>query len=134
MVVFLMACIAGCTSFNEWLEYFGVRNAPVVIGEVVNRNVCKHEGIPSLDLEIEIPGGGLHVHAIVGKKIGEIVPGIVRFHYSGDPSQNVFLFDYEDNPLWIWIFCWSTAMLFLTLLIFKSRKNSEAAPKTDSTG
>jgi hypothetical protein len=39
------------------------------------------------------------------------VPAVVRFHYSGDPTRNVILFEEETNPTWLVLFFWGAALL-----------------------
>ena len=45
------------------------------------------------------------------------VPDEVRFHYSGDPAREVFLFEHEENPYWILLTCWGLSALLVLLLV-----------------
>ena len=115
MLLCLVAFLGGLQSFVSWLKIAGERNFPIVAGRVLERTPCKDWGVPSVDFTIEVVGEHAHVHSITGKYLMTRVPEIVRFHYSGNPERKVFLFEYAENPLWIWLFCWSLGVFFLML-------------------
>ena len=52
---------------------------------------------------------GTEVRATSGRKRLEQIPEQVRFRYSGDPSREVFLFEYEEDPFWVLVFFWGAA-------------------------
>ena len=97
--------------FVQALDVFTVRNAPIVTGQIVSREPIRQFSVPRVDFTIRIDGAGTEVHAHAQRHLMSKVPNAVRFHFSGDPTREVFLFEHEENPYWLFLFCWGVALL-----------------------
>ena len=97
--------VFGSIFFGEWICGFAVRNAPIVSGHVVARESTKR----TVNFTIQLEDGETKVHARTGIYLLNEVPENVRFHYSGNPTKEIYLFEYEENPLWISLVCWACA-------------------------
>ena len=95
------------------------RNAPIVTAAVLSRVPYQALGIPSVDFALQIDGGSNVVHARGGGHLVDKVPAVVRFHYNGDASREVLLFEYEKNPFWPFVMCWGVTLMCLFLLRLK---------------
>jgi hypothetical protein len=84
-------------------------DGPIQTGRVVRRDPVLRLFRKSIDFTIQLEGRETIVHAFIGIKIAETVPDVVRFHYSGDPSKRVVLFQYEENMLGIVLLFWGLA-------------------------
>jgi hypothetical protein len=117
-VIFAIVCglLAGCVFFVQAVDWFAVRNAPVVSGRVMSRTPTSWLSIPRVDFTIRINGSDTTVHARTQRGMMNKVPDIVRFHYTGDPNRNVFLFDQEANPGWLVLMFWGGALLLLLMM------------------
>lgn len=85
-------------------------NKPIVEGHVLARAPCKYDSAPGVDFTIRLDNG-VQVHAMTGRYLLNKIPGTVRFHYSGDPRKIVFLFEYQENPLLLYLVCWLGCLL-----------------------
>lgn len=121
-VIFVIICaaLAGLIFFIQAIDVLAVRNAPVVTGHIVARTPTRQYSVPRVDFTIRIDGTDTEVHAHAQRDLMPKVPDVVRFHYSGDPKRLVFLFEYDENPCWIFLFCWGVA-LFLTICLKSAR-------------
>lgn len=122
---FAVICfLFGCFMFVSWLPRLAVSNAPIVTGIILDRTPISDWGIPSVDYRIEVPETNEIVHASTQKYLMDKIPDEVRFHYSGDPLRPVYLFEHEENPLWIWLYswAWSAVSAIITYIIWKSWK------------
>jgi hypothetical protein len=99
-----------------------VAASPIVTGMVVDR--AAHD--EWADFAIALPDSSVIVHARTQRYLLDKVPVKVRFHYSGDPSRQVYLFEHEENPLWIGLFCWALAIAFGVTLYLRSGATSTA--------
>ena len=125
-LVFLSICsfLCGCAFFADWLHIHGVRNSPIVTGQIVSRTPIKRLGfIPGVDFAIRLDGAGTEVHARAAKYLAAKVPDTVRLRYSGDPEREVFLFEYEEGPLWIFVFFWAGALFMIGLIVALRRSS-----------
>jgi len=113
--------LSGGIFFVEACHVFAVRDAPVVVGRVVSRVPIRQFSVPRADLTIRIAGGATEVHARVQRYLMADVPDEVRFHYSGDPAREVFLFEHEENPYWIVVTCWGLSVLLGVLWVSARR-------------
>ena len=102
------------------LDWFVVRNAPIVTGHVISREPTSWLSIPRVDFTIKIDGSDAVVHAHTQRGMMTKVPTVVRFRYTGEPTRSVILFDQEMNPGWLVLFFWGTS-LSLALLISSVR-------------
>jgi hypothetical protein len=119
LLALVCGVLCGIAHFVEWLPIFQVRNAPVVAGVIVARQpIYRFGGIPGAEFTIQIESGAT-VCAQAQRYLLHKVPRRVRFRYSGVPTREVFLFDHEENPLWIFLFCWGGS-LFLTWYLWRS--------------
>jgi hypothetical protein len=118
IVVSIVCGIFGGAAFaTEALHVFAVRNAPIVEGRIVARQPIEQYSVPRADLAIRIDGQDAIVHARVQRYMMQQVPDVVRFHYSGDPAREAFLFEHEENPYWITLTFWGIAGLLLAVLV-----------------
>jgi hypothetical protein len=127
--VAVVGFLFGAVMMISWVQRLAVARFPVVTGEVVARTPIKEWGIPRVDFTIEIPDSSTIVHARAQRYLLEKVPARVRFRYSGDPSRPVYLFEHEENPLWIGLFCWGAAA-FLGTLVYRRWSSSRRAAMT----
>jgi hypothetical protein len=118
LFVAVVGFIFGAVMLASWVPRLLVARAPVVTGRVVARTPVKEWGIPRVDFAIEIAESKATVHAHTQRYLLDKVPDQVRFHYTGDPSRSVYLFEQEENPLWIGLFCWMMSAL-LGAVVFK---------------
>ena len=128
---FLMAlsALCGAAFFIQAVPVLENYRAPVVDGTVVARKAVRvHEILPRADFTIQIDGEDVEVHAITGRYLLDRIPDKVRFHYSGDATRVVFLFDYEQNPIWMCLLCWGIAVA----CVWRPRFFGRAPPR--STG
>jgi hypothetical protein len=121
IIITAIAVVAGLNFYNKWLKIFEMRNAPIVVGQVVQRAQVRVQGVPEVDFTIKVTGTPDVVHAHTGTYLLNRVPETVRFRYAGNPSKQVFLFEYERDPLWVLLFCWGVALLFIITLILRQR-------------
>ena len=116
LLVTILAIAFGAFFCGEAFQILRVINAPIVTGDVLSTAPVKIWGMPRTDITIQIQGSTTQVHAITGGYLLPTLPKSVRFHYSGDPSREVFLFEHEESPFWIILLCWGSAAFFLLLL------------------
>ncbi len=111
-VIYTIICgvLAGFVFSMQALHVFAVRNAPVVTGRIVVREPIMQYSVPRVDFTIEIEGTDTQVHAHTQRHLIDKIPQTVRFHYDGDPAREVFLFEHEESPYWIFLFCWGVAL------------------------
>jgi hypothetical protein len=106
LVILPFAIWIAATNTAEYLHIRGAGEAPVVEGDIINRAEYRHSGgIPGGKLTIQIVGQPATVTAITNKDAMKSLPQRVRFHYTGDPSREVFI-EGEENPLWIALLLW----------------------------
>ena len=109
----VMGILALGASLIFLLDYWRTRpdaSWPIVRGAVVERRMVTVGGFavrPHLTIRIE--PGGPNVHAVLSMNASSDIPDAVNFHYSGDPSKEVFL-EEETSSL-------SGGLLFLGLVI-----------------
>lgn len=117
----ILGALAGLVFFVEAVQdIFAARNWPIVSGRIVAREPISQYSVPRVDFTIRIDGLETEVHARAQRNLMTKVPDLVRFHYSGDSLREVFLFEHEENPCWIFLFCWGVALV-LTLTIRSAR-------------
>jgi hypothetical protein len=107
--VAVVAFVFGAVMLASWVPRLIVSRSPIVTGRVVARQPISEWGVPRVDFTIEMADSKAMVHAHTQRYLLEKVPDQVRFHYSGDPSRQVYLFEHEENPLWIGLFCVAAA-------------------------
>jgi hypothetical protein len=117
--------VFGAAMLISGIPRLAVSRFPVVTGTVVDRIPIKEWGIPSADYTIKIQGSPDIVHAHTQRYLLDKIPAQVRFRYSGDPSRQVYLFEHEENPLWIGLFCWA-ASAFLGTIVYRRWSSSRA--------
>ena len=122
--VIVLAVLAGAVFSLEAIHVFEVRNAPIVSGHVVSREPIQQYSVPRADFTIRIDGGEMEVHAHTQRYLISKVPDVVRFHYSGDPAREVFLFEHEENPYWVVLFCWGTALALAVSMRVKAVRHA----------
>ena len=110
------------TGFGGFFFYLGlpilrVRNAPIVAGKVVMRQV---EGTV-VRFTIENPDG-TRVHMRTGEHLANQIPATVKYRYAGVPGVDVFLYEYQPNPVYLAIpFVGIGVLTALGLLATRSR-------------
>lgn len=125
-LVAVAAFIFGAVMLVSCFPRLLVARSPVVTGQVTARAPTSEWGVPRADFTIEIADSKAVVHAHTQRYLLEKVPDQVRFHYSGDPSRPVYLFEHEENPLWIGLFCWAVAA-FLGAVVYVQWSAARAA-------
>ncbi|QGQ22969.1 hypothetical protein F1728_09910 [Gimesia benthica] len=121
-VLVVLGFIFGSYMFLCWLHEAVVSAAPVVTGTVIDRKEVQSMGKGWGDFTILITDPYAIVHAETQPYLLNEIPDQVRFRYNGDPAREVFLFEYEENPLYIALFCYACA-LFLSYLIYYEKKH-----------
>ena len=125
-LIFAILCgvLCGVAHVFEWLPVFATRNAPIVDGRIIARNPIRRIGfVPGADFTIRIEESGTIVHAQTQRYLMQDMPDTVRFHYSGDPAREVFLFEEEESPLAIFVVCF-VGSAFLSYILFRYRRSS----------
>tara|TARA_R110002020_G_scaffold319161_9_gene535096 strand:+ start:610 stop:1020 length:411 start_codon:yes stop_codon:yes gene_type:complete len=105
LFVSLVGVLFGGYMLYTWLPIAVDRNYPIVTGTIKQRKPIDQGGIPRVHFEIELHDPPAIVHAYTQRYLIDEVPDQVKFRYSGDPQREVFLFEHEENPLWIALFC-----------------------------
>lgn len=111
-MIFAILCgfLLGLLISVEAFHVFAVRNAPIVTGRIVAREPISQYSVPRVDFTIQIQGSDVRVHAHAQRYLMTQVPDVVRFHYNGDPTREVFLFEEEESPYLIVLICWGCAL------------------------
>ncbi len=112
----VLGLIGGFWFSADALRVFEARNAPIVSGRVIARTPVRESSVPRVDFTIQITGLGTKVHAHTGRYLMNKIPDVVRFHYTGNPERDVFLFEHEHNPYWIVALFWGAALIFIALV------------------
>src|SRR5436190_21835577 len=110
-IAMFLGIAVGTACFIEWIGFMRGFDGPIQSGLVVRRDPILRFFRKSTDFTIQIEGRDTIVHAFIGQKIAESVPDVVRFHYSGDPSKRVVLYQYEENMLGIVVLLWGLAAI-----------------------
>jgi hypothetical protein len=112
-VVFGIICgvLGGLVFFMEALHNLPVRNAPIVTGHIIARAPTSFYSVPRVDFTIQIDGTATEVHARAARGLMAKVPTDVLFRYSGDPTREVFLFEYEGSPWLLVLLFWGMSLL-----------------------
>jgi hypothetical protein len=112
-MIFGIICglLCGLVFSVDAFHIFAVRNAPIVTGRIIARQPIRQFSVPRVDFTIRIEGTDTEVHAHTQRYLMAEIPDIVRFHYNGDPSREVFLFEHEENPYWIVLVCWGASLV-----------------------
>jgi hypothetical protein len=124
----VLAFVFGTIMLVSWIPRAAVARSPIVTGNVVARTPIKEWGVPRVDFAIELPGSSAVVHAHTQRNLLDKVPAQVRFHYSGDPARQVYLFEHEENPLWIALFCWAVSVLLGAIVYYRWSSARAARP------
>lgn len=106
----------------DFVHMFTVRNAPIVTGHIIAQKRIRQFLLPRVDFTIQIDGTNTEVHAITERSLLYKNLKDVRFHYSGDPAREVFLFEYESNPIWMVLEVWGPLLILVLLIIVSVRK------------
>lgn len=118
-LAFAIICLIllGSLFVVEAFQIFSIRNAPIITGRIVAREVIERSLMPpKANFTILIEESAVPVHAYVSKHLLMEIPDAVHFRYSGDPTREVFLFEHEDPSYWIVLLSWGiAAVLMLTM-------------------
>ena len=114
----LLGVFGSVVFFVKSVHIFAVRNAPIVTGHILAREPFLHFKMPRTDFTIRIDGTQTEVHAYPPETE---IPEVVRFHYSGDPAREVFLFEYEEPYYWITLFYWGGTLFLVVILVVECR-------------
>lgn len=120
--VIALTLVFGSYMFVCWLHEAMVLGSPVVSGTVLERKQFSSMGKEWGDFTIQVSGSDVTVHAITQPYLLAEIPEQVQFRYNGDPAREVFLFDHEEDPLLILLFCGGGALFFVYLL-YREKKN-----------
>lgn len=126
--VAVLGFLFGIVALIEWLPNFMVRNSPVVGGKIVQRQPIHQWGVPRVDFAINVDDSRDVVHAFAQRYLIDKVPEKVRFHYSGDPAREVFLFEHEEDPFWIMVVVWGGSAYLLSIVIYRFVNTSISSP------
>lgn len=114
--------VCGFTHFCKWLPIFETRNAPIVSGRIVGRDpIIQFHFFSGVDLTILIDDLSLPVHAIVGSKLASKLPETVQFRFQKNVTRNVFLFEHQENPLWICLICWGGTIILSAYVLYNRK-------------
>jgi hypothetical protein len=122
--------VFGAVMLISWIPRFAVSRSPVVTGTVVARTPITEWGVPRADFIIKIPESPDIVHAHTQRYLLNTIPAQVQFRYSNDPSRLVYLFEHEENPLWIGLICWAVSV-FLGLIVYQRWSSARDQRQTD---
>ena len=123
-IIFAIICgilcgvLGSVVFFVKSVHIFAVRNAPIVTGHIIAREPFLYFKMPRTDFTIRIDGTQTEVHAYPPETE---IPEVVRFHYSGDPAREVFLFEYEEPYYWITLFYWGGTSFLVVILVVECR-------------
>jgi hypothetical protein len=124
----IVGFVFGAVMLISWIPRLAVSRSPVFTGTVVARTPITEWSVPRVDFAIKIAGSPDVVHAHTQRYLLSKIPNRVRFRYSGDPSRLVYLFEHEENPLWIGLFCWTTSAFLGTVLYHQWSSSRAGAP------
>jgi hypothetical protein len=117
----IFAIPLGGWQFAEWWHAHQAKRYPLVEGHVINRTEFRRwGGIPAGRLTIRSSAVAGDVVAEVPKYAMEQIPDDVRFHYSGDPTREVYL-EGESNPFWAVVIFWGMPPVLWALYFAKGR-------------
>jgi len=114
--------------FLRWLPLRAVKAEPVVSGRIVSQDRVGM-GPSGLELVIRIEGSSSTVRANVRSGLAGKLPELVRFHYDGNPSREVFLHEHEEDPFWIFLLSLSCAVFGSWAAFFASNRTLLWSPK-----
>jgi hypothetical protein len=126
--VTIFAIPLGGWQFVEWWHAHQAQRYPLVEGRVIERTEFRRwGGIPAGRLTIRSSAVAGDVVAEVAKYAMEQIPDDVRFHYSGDPTREVFV-EGERNPIWAMLIFWGLPPI-LWALYFVRRHSAAGEPQ-----
>ena len=128
IIVALLGLAFGMECLPRSIQVLKVRNAPIVVGKVISQTPCKRHGVPSVDIAIRLEEVSDVVHAQPGRSLMDKIPSTVRFRYNGNPSEEVFLLQYQQNPIWLCIIGFGTAFMALAIFCSKWRASKSSVP------
>ena len=132
----IVGVIFGTFMMVEWIPRREASKSPIVEGRVTARVPVTQWGVPRVEYSIELPSKNANVRAHTQRYLLDQIPNQVRFDYTGDPQQEVYLHEHEENPLWIWLFCWAASAVLGVLSFYQWRKlrakASGAEPTTEA--
>jgi len=100
VVLFVFATPLGFWYLAEAIHAWQSMKSPKVEGTVLTREEYRRfGGIPAGRLTIRLEDTNTVVTALVAKSALERFGTRVRFHYTGDPTREVFL-EGEEDPAW----------------------------------
>jgi len=98
LAITLPALWLGTFELNHLVQVQRARSLPVVEGQIVERKSTERWlGLPLARLTLRETNQGATVFAVLHNHVADKFTGPVRFHYSGNPDEEVFLAD-GDNP------------------------------------
>lgn len=98
------------------------KRAPIINGIVIDREPIIYKGIvPGANFSIKVANENAIIHAKTQRYLIDKVPDKVSIHYTGDPGREVYLIDYEENPLWEFLLCLLGTTIFLVLIVRKQK-------------
>ncbi len=124
VLIFIFAIPLGVWQFYEYLHVRRVTSFPIVEGDIVEREKTNRV-LQGGRLSIRVAGTDTIVIANTNRTAMEKLPDRIRFHYSGNATDEVFIIG-EQHPLWPALFF--LGMPFVLLLLWwklKGRKGME---------
>ena len=119
IALFFVVCFPfGISEVMEYLYLLHARSFPVFQGKIIQREeIRRWGGIPGGRLTIKIDGVEKPGFAITNKTTAKEMPLNVRFHYTGDPKEEIYI-EGEDNPLYVALFLLLTPPILLFVWFF----------------
>ena len=126
VLIVVMGLVLAAVEARDAVHVLATCRAPVVTGHIVSRDLVPRDPPREVDFTIRIEDSDVEVHARAGRYLMATVPETVRFHYTGDPAREVFLFEHEENPVWIAAFGCGISFLFSIPLLDAWRSSRRA--------
>lgn len=108
--------IVGSVFFLQAIDVLMVIRAPVVSGHIIERTPISQYTVPRVDFSIRIDGTDTVVHCHQQRALMYKEPGLVRFHYTGDPTRLVLLVDHDWEPFLLMGLFWGITLLLVLCL------------------
>jgi hypothetical protein len=120
-IITILCVPVAILKFSESLSIWRARNYPVVEGKILGREPLKALSIrrliaPSDQITIQITGTETKAQAIMFKSASKKLPEYVRFHFSGNTNDKIFI-EGQGNPLWPSLFICGLLILIWALYL-----------------
>jgi len=126
VILFVFGSPIGLWELSEYLHMRRAEQFPVRQGMIVQREeIRRFGGIPAGRLSVKTDGIQQPLIAITNLTFAQEEPVRVRFHFTGNPVDEIFL-EGEGNPFWVAVFFLATPFLILGIWLgFRGRPGME---------